>query len=189
MADGITFDINLDYTIGFLSDDLRKVLTDEETMVEIYKIYAKLMEPYVPANTGSMYEGAQITAEGVTYPGPYAHYQYEGIVYGPNLPGWESYDTPGWRGPSGNGSKHPTGREMGSEGHAVLKPVWVLNANGEYVKPSTDAESIEWDFGYNRTVHPLATHHWDQAMMEVNGDEFTQAVKDILIRRFNELYG
>ena len=47
---------------------------------------ARYCEPYVPMNSGMLLSSAQVTPEAVTYPGPYAHYQYEGVVYGPNYP-------------------------------------------------------------------------------------------------------
>ena len=47
---------------------------------------ARYCEPYVPMNSGMLFSSAQITPEAVTYPGPYAHYQWEGVVYGPNYP-------------------------------------------------------------------------------------------------------
>lgn len=49
--------------------------------------------PYVPMDTGWLAESAwaatDLTSEEVIYPGPYAHYQYYGEVYGPNIPIFE----------------------------------------------------------------------------------------------------
>lgn len=42
---------------------------------------------------------------------------------------------------------------------------------------------------YNTEKHMLASKEWDKAMMAAQGEEFTQAVKDILVRRAKELYG
>lgn len=46
--------------------------------------------PYVPFETGTLSRSPYaVTAFGqgeVIYPGPYAHYQYMGEVYGPNIP-------------------------------------------------------------------------------------------------------
>lgn len=69
---------------------------------------------YVPWDTGTLarsaYSASDIGSGTVIYPGPYAHYQYYGVVYGPNIPIFEDdsgiptrfYSPPGQ-------SKHPTG--------------------------------------------------------------------------------
>lgn len=36
---------------------------------------------------------------------------------------------------------------------------------------------------YDKTHHPLATHHWDEAMMNVQGSEFTSQIQAILEER------
>lgn len=48
----------------------------------------RLCEPYVPMQRGVMKNSAQISGNGkhLIYPGPYAHYQHTGEVYGPNIP-------------------------------------------------------------------------------------------------------
>jgi hypothetical protein len=45
------------------------------------------------------------------------------------------------------------------------------------------------DRPFNEEHHPKATHHWEQAMFEEHKDEFMERVRQILIRRANELYG
>ena len=72
---------------------------------------------YVPWETGTLaksaYSATDIGSGEVVYPGPYAHYQYYGEVYGPNIPVFE--DDSGvptrWFSPPGQ-KKHPTGREL-----------------------------------------------------------------------------
>lgn len=73
--------------------------------------------PYVPWETGtlakSVYGATRIGSGEVVYPGPYAHYQYYGEVYGPNIPVFEDnsgiptryFSPPGQK-------KHPTGRKL-----------------------------------------------------------------------------
>ena len=73
--------------------------------------------PYVPHDTGALETGpyavTDIGSGEVVYPGPYAHYQYYGEVYGPNIPVFEDdsgtptrfFSPPGQK-------KHPTGREL-----------------------------------------------------------------------------
>lgn len=72
---------------------------------------------YAPWESGTMaksaYNATQIGSGKVRYPGPYAHYQYYGEVYGPNIPVFEDdsgiptrfFSPPGQK-------KHPTGRPL-----------------------------------------------------------------------------
>ena len=72
---------------------------------------------YVPWETGTLAKSPySVTAIGtgeVIYPGPYAHYQYYGEVYGPNIPIFDddSGEPTGWFSPPGR-EKVPTGREL-----------------------------------------------------------------------------
>ena len=45
--------------------------------------------------------------------------------------------------------------------------------------------------GFNHTIekHPKATAMWDKAMMREQGEVFEAKVRDILVRRYKELYG
>ena len=71
--------------------------------------------PYCPFDTGSLassaYTATVIGSGEVLYPGPYAHYQYYGEVYGPNIPIKDDNtgEVTGWFSPPGQ-KKHPTGR-------------------------------------------------------------------------------
>lgn len=73
--------------------------------------------PYVPMETGTLmrlpYSVTDIGSGEVIYPGPYAHYQYYGEVYGPNIPIFDddSGVPTGWFSPPGQ-KKKPTGREL-----------------------------------------------------------------------------
>lgn len=42
---------------------------------------------------------------------------------------------------------------------------------------------------YNTEKHEKASKEWDKAMMNEKGDVFLNAVKDILMQKFKELYG
>lgn len=71
-------------------------------------------EPFVPFQQGYLLESAHFP-EGVyggvlQYDGPYAHYLYQGIKYGPNIPIKDSQgNITGWYSPP---SKHPTGEKL-----------------------------------------------------------------------------
>lgn len=73
-------------------------------------------QPYVPASPNRTLEfSAQVSTEigsgEVIWNTPYAHYQYMGIVYGPNIPIIEDGVLMGWFSPPGR-PKHPTDRKL-----------------------------------------------------------------------------
>lgn len=74
----------------------------------------KFMTPYIP------YQSGFLATKALTIPtvigtgeirqlGPYAHYQYTGEIYGPNIPVKEKGEIVGWWSPP---SKAPTGRPL-----------------------------------------------------------------------------
>ena len=72
--------------------------------------------PYVPASPDRTLEfSAQVSTEigsgQVIWNTPYAHYQYMGVVYGPNIPIIQDGVLMGWFSPPGR-PKHPTDREL-----------------------------------------------------------------------------
>lgn len=50
-------------------------------------------------------------------------------------------------------------------------------------------KQYEGEFQHNLAVHPLATSFWDKVMLSEHYDEYMMGVRDILIRRAQELYG
>lgn len=79
-------------------DDIEPVVVKLENAARIdtpIKIFAntqlvRYCDPYVPASSSRMLAGhVNITEDYAQYPGPYGHYQYMGIVYGPNIPIFE----------------------------------------------------------------------------------------------------
>ena len=106
----------------------------------------RLMNPYVPAEQIEILAGsARVYADGksgyVEYNTPYAHYQYEGILYVSSVTGSS----------------------------------WA--ASGEY-KVKTD-KPLE----YVKSFHPLATDHWDKAMMIANRGKLTRSIQAYLKSR------
>lgn len=79
----------------------------------------RFCEPYVPMQQGTLARGAVIAADGssLVYQGPYAHYQYEGKVYGPNYTNGERF----W---SGKAPKAPTGKKLTYHGAPMRGPQW-----------------------------------------------------------------
>ena len=129
-----------------IASRFEKVAKDPTVKLAMHNALAKEMNPYVPMQTGVLSQSIEITPDYVRYIQPYAHYQYTGIVYGPNYPITENGVITGWFSPPGKGSKHPTG------------------------------EPIQ----YSTEMHPLATHHWDKAMLRDRGKEFKNQIESIL---------
>lgn len=148
--------INAHLRSGSVRKRLLDVMSNKETMREVHQKLKEFVEPYVPMSVGrargdgnlSLRESAEAKPSGVIYKTPYAHYQYEGKVYGQNLPKWyyskadkTSYIT-GWYSIPGV-KKTPTGRTLGQYG----------NWKG-------------WDFGYST---PDTTHHWMEEAFKNGG--------------------
>lgn len=73
-------------------------------------------QPYVPASPDRTLEfsaqaATQIGSGQVVWDTPYAHYQYMGIVYGPNIPIIQDGVLMGWFSPPGR-KKYPTDRQL-----------------------------------------------------------------------------
>lgn len=85
---------------------------DATTMLALHNMYARRLEPYVPFLSGTLNNSVKVTSKYILYPGPYAHYMYEGIVYGPNFPIKKGGVIIGWKSPKGKGVKKPTSREI-----------------------------------------------------------------------------
>lgn len=138
--------INAHLRSGSVRKRLLAVMSNKETMREVHEELKDFVEPYVPTSSGDLIQSADALPSGVVYREPYAHYQYEGEVYGPNIPIWRysksdktSYIT-GWRSRKG---KVPTGRELGRPGK------WK-----------------GWKFGYST---PGTTHHWMEEAFKNGG--------------------
>ena len=53
-------------------------LIDDTLMLQIHTEFERKMEKYVPWLSGTLAQTTEVSAEGVTYIQPYAHYQYVG---------------------------------------------------------------------------------------------------------------
>lgn len=89
-------------------------------------------EPLVPLLNGQLRRSANFP-EGVyggvlEYKTPYAHYQYVGEIYGPNIPRKDDNgNIVGWYSPKGK-AKHPTGRKMANYSQSGTGPEWFEKA-------------------------------------------------------------
>ena len=127
---------------GTPEEIVKKKLGGRQGMLFLANQAAALMDPYVPADNLGLAQNVDITADEdtgyITYNSPYAHYQYMGEIYGPNIPIYDGGKLMGFWSPP---HKTPTGRKL----------------------------------KYSTFRQPLATDHWDQAMMTARKDELTAA--------------
>lgn len=74
-------------------------------------------DPYVPYQQGILKDTSHISQDGteIVYNQPYAHYQYEGKVMGPNV-----LTKKGWRSMAGKGEKYYTGKTL-TYNHAPMR--------------------------------------------------------------------
>lgn len=103
------FDAKLRLDFGTENELMARLGLEDHGRVQqaIDKMVIDYMLPYWAWDTGTLarsaYTASDIGSGEIVYPGPYAHYQYMGIVYGPNIPIFE--DDSGvptrWTSPSG----------------------------------------------------------------------------------------
>ena len=84
-----------------------------EKMLYLATVCKRFMDPYVPAMNLVLAQNVRITSTAnhgeITYNSPYANYQYEGEVYGPNYPVYKNGELIGFKSPP---HKEPTGRKL-----------------------------------------------------------------------------
>lgn len=117
-------DVNIDFNMSSIQQKFDNLINDE-VMLEIHNAFAKMCDPYVPMDEGVLAQSVIVEKDHIRYPGPYAHYQYVGEVYGPNIPITENGIIVGWFSPPGK-KKHPTGRAInyGREKHPLASKEW-----------------------------------------------------------------
>lgn len=144
-----------------LQQKLFAITSNQDTRREAHRILGEMCNPYVPKKSGALRASMKAYPQTVRWEVPYAHYQYMGEVYGPNIPiitkgtivGW--YSIPGQK-------KHPTGRELGVPG-----------------------EWMGWKFGYTT---PNTKHHWfDEAMKDGGLRTYSLRVTNMLKKKAKEL--
>lgn len=112
----IEFNAHLNAPIS--ANDILRVLGLEEhgpVQQAIDKAVIDYMMQYWAYDTGTLarsaYTASDIGSGTIIYPGPYAHYQAMGEVYGPNIPIVRNGILEGFFSPPGQ-PKHPTGRPL-----------------------------------------------------------------------------
>ena len=68
--------------VDAIKGKVSQLLEDKQLKLSIHQLLYKMCDPYVPMQTGMLAQArVEITDEYVRYAQPYAHYQYEGILY------------------------------------------------------------------------------------------------------------
>lgn len=144
MADASISVIEVDIT-GFRTKKqkaLIELLQDKRVQKQANEILAKYVNHFVPMRNGDLRRSAKATADTISWgeglSKPYAIYQYNGQIFGPNFPIIRGGRIVGWYSRRGE-KKHPTGRMMG--------PYRMGNS------------WLGYDFGYTT---PGTGHHWDE---------------------------
>ena len=109
----------------------------KEAQKELAKNVERKCQPYVPmaaASSVHMVNNARVTDDSIIYPGPYAHYQYVGLVMGPN------YTDGKGRFWSGEAPKQYTGKELQYHGGPMRGKQWDKRMMADHGK------EVEQDF-------------------------------------------
>lgn len=131
----IQFTVNVDIDKNLISK--RAESADESLANEVLKDTDK----FVPKLTGKLSQMAHTEGNKVIYPGPYAHYQYEGIVYVDPKTGAAGFQTKnGWRSKKGV-SKVPSGRTLNHK-----------NGRSKWFEASKAANKSKWLQYYKKEI-------------------------------------
>jgi len=107
----------------------RNLESGGEAQKELDNAVIRYCEPYVPYDSGTLMRSPNTASDigngEIVYPGPYAHYQYYGLVYGPNIPISQGGEVVGFFSPPGQ-KKSPTGAmlEYNKEHSALSGSFW-----------------------------------------------------------------
>lgn len=135
-----------------LQKQLYALINDRNVKQQAHEILGDMCKDYVPFKSGNLYDSMEATSKYVTWKVPYAHYQYEGEVYGPNIPIIRDGIITRW---FSKGAKYPTGRKLGN--YHVWKG---------------------WQFGY--TTPGTGDHWFDKAMANGGRRTFSLRVTNML---------
>ena len=104
---------------GLYSQKMAKLLdmlNDDSVKKEVNTLVGEALTPYVPMETGALRRSFRAFPEylswGTGLQKDRAHYQYMGVVYGPNRPITKHGVVVGWYTPQG-ATKYPTTRSLG----------------------------------------------------------------------------
>lgn len=181
MSDEGLVEIRVDKFRTTKQQKLLRMLNDKGVRAYINGILKNYINIFVPSSTGDEETGLRgsaratpdsiIWGEGLAY----AHYQYEGEVYGPNVPGAVN-GQPAWKSES---VKYPTGRELGVPGSAYLRVKWYIGSRPtSFMVGNVKAPWLLYEFGYST---PGTGHHWDERF---NKDRNSKRQANLEITRY-----
>lgn len=102
-------------SVGEVNVDIHGITSKAENDPAFWTFAAtewhRLFKDYVPMNQGVLYNQISIRPKEIEHTAPYAHYQYEGKVYGPNYPIMEGGRAIGFFSQT-NRAKKPTGKSL-----------------------------------------------------------------------------
>lgn len=162
--------------------ELLSILKSNNARKEMNQIILDAANKYIPTASGKLRESGYVYPSRIGWSAPYAHYQYQGEVYGPNIPVLIGGNL-AWRSPK---HKYPTGRELGAFGGTdLVQPRFIKTKRG-YVRASARVNPVAWTFGYNKN-NPRATHHWFRRAWTNDyrsiNNKITRKLKDIVRSR------
>ena len=71
-----------------------------------------------------------------------------------------------------------------------LSQTFQVSSEGvRYIQPYARYQYYGVDFNHTLDYHPLASAMWDKAMLRDHGEEFYSEVKEIMVRRLDEVNG
>lgn len=68
----------------------------------------------------------------------------------------------------------------------LSQTVVVSSEEVRYIQPYARYQYFGDDFNHTLEYHPLASAHWDKAMLRDHGEEFNEEVKDIIVWRIKK---
>ena len=135
------------------ANELLALLNDPSVQTQINFKIGNAVNQFVPMKSGALRHSMWADSNGVHWSTPYAHYQYEGVVYGPNIPGLIN-GVGGFRSPS---KKYPTGRKLGGELYWDMVSPAFVKTGARVRKANANDPDFPWVFGYST---PGTTDHW-----------------------------
>ena len=121
-----TFETKIQVNRDRIRKKVSRIIDDNITKLEIHEEFYKMMYDYIPmGDSGELANNVEITKDGVHFKVNYAHYQYMGIVYGPNIPIIKNGVIVGWYSKPKQ-TKTPTGRRLqySTEYHPLASSEW-----------------------------------------------------------------
>lgn len=135
------FDFKMDSTNEILKKRNLELYGAVQRMIDSEVI--RWCEPYVPFDEGALTRSASLATDvgsgRVIYNTPYAHYQYYGVVYGPNIPmtigGEKTFRSPAHQ------IKQPTNRKLtyNKEKHPLAGSFWFERMKADHAKDILEA--------------------------------------------------